>query len=97
MDSRTRDETRLNNLSQPNEVSNPNAEPMDNSNNDSGTKEFIYKNNTEEDNSKRAKSPLGPSRQESGQPEPQEDPDEAHDAYTQKQLMLMDNMELLKI
>ena len=39
MDQRTRDETK-NNLSSPNEVSNPNG---DNSGNDSGTKEFIYK------------------------------------------------------
>ena len=55
MDSRTRDETRVNNLSSPNEVSGPHAEPMDNSNNDSGAKDLVNKNNTTDEQKKEAK------------------------------------------
>ena len=55
MDSRTRDETRVNNLSSPNEVSGPHAEPMDNSNNDSGAKDLVNRNNTTDEQKKEAK------------------------------------------
>ena len=87
MDSRTRDETRAHNLSQPNEVSNTNAESKDNSNND--------------DKEVKNGATVGSIDQKFGKENKQESVAE-EDAnqeqyYTKKELMAMTNLELLKL
>ena len=107
MDSRTRDETRVNNLSSPNEVSGPHAEPMDNSNNDSGAKDLVNKNTASDEQKKEAKltalkkvKSTVDAMDKKFQVLPfdeNEDAVESEKKYTQKQLMSLNNIELLKL